>query len=76
MTTTKQKQQEKHFAYEAAKHLGVDWFVADFENPDFIVTEGERSFGLEVNQLFLGKQTQRAGSAEKAREGHTQKLLD
>jgi len=55
MTRPVQKKRERFFAEEAARSLGKSWSLSeDREHPDFIVTEGDQSFGLEVRQIFMG----------------------
>ena len=76
MTKPAQKKRERFFAEEAARLLGVTWDLGgDREHPDFIVTEGERQFGLEVTQIFVGPQGD-AGSVLKAKETKTQRVIN
>ena len=76
MTRSPQKEGERFFAEEAAKFLGKEWcFGPDREKPDFIVTEGEKQFGLEVTYLFAGPQDEH-GSHRKMAERNTQKAVN
>jgi hypothetical protein len=76
MTRSPHKVGERFFAEEAAKFLGKEWCLGpDRENPDFIVTEGERQFGLEVTYLFAGPQDEH-GSHRKMAESNTQKAVN
>jgi len=58
MTRHSQKMRERLFAEQAIKSLGKDWSVLpeERETPDFIITDGEHRFGLEVVSIFTGKQ--------------------
>lgn len=72
MTRPSKKNRERHFAEEAATRLGKLWRIgADREHPDFVVTEGEQQFGLEVCEIFTG-QEDRSGSIAKKEESDTQ----
>ncbi len=77
MTRQVKKAQERFFAEQAARLLGRIWVIDGDrdEHPDFIVTEGKISFGLEVSELFIGSQGI-AGSEMKAMESRTQKTLN
>jgi len=76
MTKAVQKRRERFYAEEAARRLGEPWdFGADREHPDFIVIDGNRKFGLEVTQIFVGSQDD-AGSALKAAEAKTQRVVN
>ena len=75
MTRPLQKEHERFFVERAAELLSKIWTLADCECPDFIVTEGAQQFGLEVRDLFTGKQS-RAGSHMKITESETQKAVD
>lgn len=62
MTRPSKKEGERFFVEKAAELLGKTWCLGlDRENPDFIVSEGEKQFGLEVCEIFTGAQS-RAGS--------------
>jgi hypothetical protein len=68
LTRELKKKRERFFAEEAARLLGKTWNLAnDREHPDFVVAEGERQFGLEVTEIFIGPQGHK-GSALKAQE--------
>lgn len=76
MTRPLQKNHERSFVEEAAKHLGKSWSLgADREHPDFLVTEGEHQFGLEVCEIFTGQQN-RHGSVDKRGESDTQRAIN
>jgi hypothetical protein len=76
MTKSLQKKRERFFAEEAARLLGEPWdFGADREHPDFIVRDGDRQFGLEVTQIFVGPRDD-AGSALKAAEAKTHRVVN
>lgn len=56
MTRPSQKQQERLYVEQAAKLLGKTWALSqNDEHPDFLVTEGEQRFGLEVSLIFTGE---------------------
>jgi hypothetical protein len=70
------KKRERFFVEEAAKLMGKTWSLGpDREHPDFFVTEGAQQFGLEVSEIFTGRQD-RAGSAMKEMESNTQRAVD
>lgn len=70
------KKRERFFVEEAAKLMGKTWSLGpDREHPDFFVTEGAQQFGLEVSEIFTGRQG-RAGSAVKEMESNTQRAVD
>ncbi len=75
MTRSSQKEHERFFVERAAEFLGKIWTLEDCECPDFIVTEGAQKFGLEVRDLFTGKQSG-AGSHLKRTESVTQQAVD
>jgi hypothetical protein len=76
MTIPIKKSRERFFVEAAATVLGKTWTIArDCEHPDFIVTGGAQQFGLEVCEMFTGRQG-RAGSAMKERESHGQRAVD
>lgn len=76
MTQQSQKEGERFFVEEAAKLLGKRWCLGpDRESPDFIVTEGEKQFGLEVCEIFTGSQN-RSGARMKRAESETQRCLN
>jgi hypothetical protein len=70
------KQRERLFAERAAQHLGAAWILGDDrEAPDFVVTEGDMRFGLEITELFMGPQGP-DGAAAKIKESLTQQSLN
>jgi hypothetical protein len=76
LTRPLQKRRERIFAEEAARLLGKPWdFGDDREHPDFIVVENGQQFGLEVMQIFIGRQDD-AGSSLKAGESRTQRTVN
>jgi hypothetical protein len=76
MTRPTQKRRERFFVEQAAKLLGKAWILAeDREHPDFILTEDEKRFGLEVCEIFTGPQD-RAGSAMKRTESGVHRQLE
>lgn len=76
MTRPAQKSQERHFVEEAAKRLGKSWNLgSDREHPDFLVTEGEHQFGLEVCEIFTGLEN-KSGSVNKKGESDTQRMIN
>jgi hypothetical protein len=76
MTRPTQKRRERFFVEQAAKLLGKPWILEnDREHPDFIVTEGDRRFGLEVCEIFIGPQDH-AGSAMKRTESGVHRQLE
>jgi hypothetical protein len=76
MTRQIQKQLERFFVEQAAKLLGKTWLLEeDRERPDFIVTEGDQRFGLEVSDLFIGPQDH-SGSSMKRSESITHRKLE
>lgn len=76
MTRSAQKEGESFFTEKAAKKLGKEWCLGpDREKPDFIITEGEKQFGLEFTYLFAGPQDEH-GSHRKRAESDTQKAVN
>jgi hypothetical protein len=76
MTKPAQKREERFFAEEAARLLGIAWDLGiDREHPDFVVMEGKEQFGLEVSQIFAGQQNSH-GSSMKASEANTQRIIN
>ena len=75
MTRFSKKRFERIVVEEAANLLGKVWDLGKCrEHPDFIVTEGQHQFGLEVRQIFRRLETS-GGSAEKREESHRRKAL-
>ncbi len=75
MNQASQKALERDYVKQTEEILGKKWEFADHEAPDFIVTEGERKFGLEVCQIFAGAQG-RKGSQLKQEEAENQGRID
>lgn len=76
MTHAGKKQRERFWAEQAARHLGAAWlFGNDREIPDFLVTEGDVQFGLEVTELFKGLQGP-YGSTARREESLIQRSLN
>jgi hypothetical protein len=69
VTRSAKKATELMFVEKVAGLLGRQWTIggAERETPDFIVTEGDRRFGLEVTEIFTGP-TQAGGSVAKKDE--------
>lgn len=69
----RKKQKERYFVEDAARLLGLRWMLNpdNRENPDFIVTEAGRRFGLEVTSVYIDTPARhRKGSKAKARESN------
>jgi hypothetical protein len=76
MTRPLQKQRERFLVHEVGTLLGKAWDLGpDREHPDFIVTEGDDRFGLEVCEIFTGAQGA-TGAAMKAKESNTQRVVN
>lgn len=76
MSRSMKKERERGLAQTAAERLGATWNLGvDCEHPDFIVTEGAQQFGLEVSEIFTGRQG-RDGSAMREEEAKTQRNID
>lgn len=77
MTQPSKKNRESLFVEKAAELLGKKWCLSgpDRESPDFIVTEGEHQFGLEVCEVFKGPQS-KDGSLRKKKEAKTQQAVN
>ena len=76
MTDDSKKRYERHFVEEAAKRLDKSWNLGDSrEHPDFIVADGDQKFGLEVCEIFRGREN-RNGSVERRCEADTQRKID
>lgn len=70
------KSDERFYVERAAEMLNALWTVGeDRESPDFIVTEGDHQFGLEVSELFIGHEGKK-GADKKAKESIHQKKID
>ncbi|MCW5691612.1 MAG: hypothetical protein KIT48_04545 [Pseudolabrys sp.] len=69
------KDRERFYVEQAARLLGATWGIGpDRESPDFVISDGASTFGLEVSMLFTGQQSA-AGSAVKKSESKTQKAI-
>ncbi|MEX2454085.1 MAG: hypothetical protein WD470_05245 [Rhodospirillaceae bacterium] len=76
MTQPPKKAFERFIAEEAAKALPKKWCLGpDRENPDFIVTEDESQFGLEIVEIFTGPQDEH-GSHRRRAESETQRVVN
>ena len=75
MTQAVKKTREWVFAKKAAELLGKVWDIADYEAPDFIITEGTQRFGLEICQIFTGQRDEK-GSRSKKNEAENQERID
>lgn len=75
-----QKQDECFFVKNAAKLIDVEWELVILEEanggPDFIIREGDSSFGLEVCEIFKGEVQPKKGSKLKEEAATNQKLID
>lgn len=75
MIDQRKKQSERFYVESAARMLGKSWTLEpDRENPDFIVTENEDRFGLEVTSFFVGP-IESKGALEKERESTSERRL-
>ncbi len=77
MTRPAKKRHERFLVEQAANLLGRSWHIdpENRENPDFVVTEGDHHFGLEVCEVFTGEQDE-TGSSTKKLESKKQKSID
>ena len=76
MTSELQKRIEHNFVLKASQLLNFQWEIVDQrEEPDFIIREDNRTFGLEVREIFLNENQNRGGSALKQTENHRSKQL-
>ncbi len=76
MTRPSQKKRERFFTEQAIRSLGVGWAIREeCDPPDFIITEGDHKFGLDVAQIFMGQQSGR-GSTLKRAESETHNALN
>ena len=74
MTKPHAKARERGYAEQCASLLKLEWVLEPRERPDFIVTEGERRFGLEVTYVFQDR-SDKFGSDLRHGEGQTQKII-
>jgi len=71
------KKRERFFAGLAGNLLHMTWNLGpDREAPDFLVTEGTHQFGLELSEIFTGRQSPRSGSAMKTTESNMARTVD
>ena len=57
MTREAQKRRERFFVEETAKLLGKTWDLGqDREHPDFVIRDEAQRFGLEVCEVFMGRE--------------------
>jgi hypothetical protein len=76
VTRLSKKNRERFFVAETSRRLGVAWNLGpDREHPDFVITEEEHKFGLEVSEIFMGPQGQ-LGSTAKAIELNAQSHIN
>lgn len=76
MTRRSKKDAERFFVIQAAQFLGKNWVLdPDRENPDFVISEAGHKFGLEVADVFMGRQN-RSGAIMKKEEATTQDFLN
>lgn len=76
MTRTHQKNRERFFVERCAELLGVAWTIEEEgERPDFIISDGETTFGLEVTEVFKDQRTMR-GSRMRLGEAGRQATVD
>jgi hypothetical protein len=78
VTRTSKKTFERVFVDHAARLLGRSWITGDVdrEEPDFIVSEGNWQFGLEVTQIFVGAKEVGGGSFAKWTESANQRAMN
>lgn len=77
MTSELQKRTEHNFALKAFQLLNNQWeIIEQREQPDFIIREGARTFGLEVREIFLNENQDKGGSSIKQTENHRSKQLE
>ena len=68
LDASEKKRRERFYVEEAARVLGKDWVCGpDREEPDFLITEGNTPFGLEISEVFKGKITKN-GSKQRREE--------
>lgn len=73
----RQKARERGYVAECAKLIGLDWrIVEEREAPDFVVTDGPTTFGLEVVEVFKDAGATNSGSAEKHAEALRARVID
>lgn len=76
MTQQLKKEIERHYAETTARLLGQSWMLSDDrENPDFLVSDSNTKFGLEVCQVFNGSDDLH-GSLLRRREGQNFQILE
>lgn len=75
MREDRKKARERRYAEAAARMLGTDWRLGERETPDFLVVDGERTFGLEVSSVFVGDADEH-GNVARRREGALVGLLE
>jgi hypothetical protein len=77
MTRRQDKNRERHYVEFCARCIGETWTVVDEgEAPDFVLSDGKDTFGLEVTRAFTDSAQGRRGSEVRRREGMAQKSLD
>ena len=77
MTRQSQKNRERFFAEQAVHSLDKDCSILpeERENPDFMVADGDKRFGLEVAAVFTGEQDD-TGSTMKKNESEVQRTIN
>lgn len=81
MDNAAKKRRERYVVSQAALKLGVNWVLPtkDREEPDFLISERDRNFGLEVTTCYIGpvgKENSKKGGAERRqRESINEKWL-
>lgn len=68
------KDMERAYVAEAALRLSAEWHLVDHEAPDFLITERQHQFGLEVTEIHIGEKTRR-GSIGRLKESANEKWL-
>ena len=72
-----QKHDEHRFAIAASRLLDAQWELVPCDDeshggPDFIVHQKDRSFGLEVHEVFKGTASEKKGAALKMKQSEDQ----
>ncbi|OSQ47435.1 hypothetical protein [Thalassospira alkalitolerans] len=77
MMKKQQKLEECRYVHKTAELLGFSWNIAkQQEAPDFIITENNSTFGLEVTEIFTGNITKSGGAKLKGNEHYRQEQLN
>lgn len=75
MTVSKKKRRERFFVESTARYLRKSWCLHQYESPDFLVTEGEANFGLEVREVFVGNNETYGSHMKRLERMHQKKIL-